>query len=338
MTHGSEPRRVRTGMGRTVAIDGTGAPEVGDDQPMPRIGRVAVVAHRKKSLDGGLDELRSRLADHHVEDLLWYEVGKSKKAPKRVRHALAAGAELIIAWGGDGLVQRCLDTVAGSDIPVGIIPAGTANLFAHNLSIPEKLREALHIALTGRHRSLDLGKVNGEHFAVMAGVGFDAELQHDVDGKLKRRLGRLAYFWTGLRHVRRSASPMKITVDGRPWFDGRASCVLLGNVGRITGGIPAFDDARPDDGWLDVGVTTADNPLQWARALGRVVVGRSDDSPFVRTTRARKIAVKLAGPRTYELDGGTREMTDRISARVVPHAVTIRVPATTRAGTDTAGS
>ena len=67
-------------------------------------------------------------------------------------------------------------------------------------------------------------------------------------------------------------------------------------------------------------------------------VGRSDDSPFVRTTRARKIAVKLAGPRTYELDGGTREMTDRISARVVPHAVTIRVPPTTRAGTDTAGS
>src|SRR4029450_7880841 len=144
-------------MGRTVAIDGTGAPEVGDDQPMPRIGRVAVVAHRKKSLDGGLDELRSRLADHHVEDLLWYEVGKSKKAPKRVRHALAAGAEVIVAWRGAGLGRRCLpparggagvahpclDTVAGSDIPVGITPAGSANLPAPNLGIPETLREAL---------------------------------------------------------------------------------------------------------------------------------------------------------------------------------------------------
>lgn len=102
MTHGSEPRRVRTGMVRTVAIDGTGAPEVGDDQPMPRIGRVAVVAHRKKSLDGGLDELRSRLADHHVEDLLWYEVGKSKKAPKRTPRCACSGP----LWSG-GAKSAC---------------------------------------------------------------------------------------------------------------------------------------------------------------------------------------------------------------------------------------
>ena len=321
-------RGVRPGVGLTAAADGAGTPRSGDEMPFPRIGKVAVVAHRKKSLDGGLDELRSRLAEHHIADLLWYEVGKSKKAPKRVRQAVEAGAKLILAWGGDGLVQRCLDTVAGSNVPVGIIPAGTANLLAHNLGIPENLREALHIALTGRRRSLDLGKVNGEHFAVMAGVGFDAELARDVDGRMKKRLGRLAYFWSGLRHVHRSASPVKITVDGRTWFDGKASCVLLGNVGRITGGIPAFDDARPDDGWLDVGVMTADNLLQWARALGRVVTGRSDDSPFIRTTHAHKIAIRLAVPRTYELDGGAREMTDHLSARVVPHAVTISVPDT----------
>ena len=89
-------------MGRTVASDGTGAPEEGDDQPMPRIGRVAVVAHRKKSLDGGLDELRSRLADHHVEDLLWYEVGKSKKAPKRTPRCACSGP----LWSG-GAKSAC---------------------------------------------------------------------------------------------------------------------------------------------------------------------------------------------------------------------------------------
>ena len=121
---------------------------------------------------------------------------------------------------------------------------------------------------------------------------------------------------------------MKVTVDGRPWFDGKAGCVLFGNVGRITGGIPAFDDARPDDGWLDVGVATAGSPLQWARTLGRIVAGRTDDSPFVRTTRARKIAVRLAAPRSYELDGGSRGMTDRLSVRVVAHAVTVCVPDT----------
>jgi diacylglycerol kinase family enzyme len=222
------------------------------------------------------------LAEHHVEDLLWYEVKKSKKAPKRVRHAVQAGADLIVAWGGDGMVQRCLDTLAGSDVPVGIIPAGTANLLAHNLDIPENLAEAVRIALTGRRRPLDLGRINGEHFAVMAGVGFDAELMRDVDRRMKNRLGRLAYFWTGLRHVRRAASPVKITIDGRPWFDGMASCVLLGNVGRITGGIPAFDDPQKRVIAAALQSTTA-LQIPWAlRLLLRV--------PIIRDIPARVLA------------------------------------------------
>ena len=290
------------------------------------MGTVAVVAHRKKSLGGGLDELRSRLADHLVDELLWYEVNKSKKAPKRVRDALQAGASLIVAWGGDGMVQRCVDALAGTDVPIGIIPAGTANLLAHNLGIPEDLDEAVRIALTGRRRPLDLGLVNGEHFAVMAGVGFEAEMIRDVDGRMKNRLGRLAYFWTGMRHARSAATQVKIKLDGAPWFQGKASCVLFGNVGRITGGIPAFDDARPDDGWLEVGVATAEGPVQWARTLGRIVAGRTAHSPFVRVTRARSVTVELAAARTYELDGGARDVTGRLTARVVPHAVTVCVP------------
>ena len=71
-----------------------------------------------------------------VDDPLWFEVPKSRKAPKRVRAALDAGADLVIVWGGDGMVQRCIDALAGSDAAIAIIPAGTANLFASNLGIP----------------------------------------------------------------------------------------------------------------------------------------------------------------------------------------------------------
>jgi diacylglycerol kinase (ATP) len=291
-----------------------------------RTGVVAVVAHSKKSIGGGLDELRACLAGDGVEKLLWYEVPKSKKAPKQVRRAVREGAELVVVWGGDGMVQRCTDALAGSGVPVGIVPAGTANLLAHNLGIPEDIGEAVRIALHGRRRPLDLGRLNGEHFAVMAGVGFDAELIRDADRGLKDRLGRLAYFWTGLRHVSREAVRTRIKVDGTPWFDGAASCVLLGNVGQITGGVPAFDDAQPDDGWLEVGVTTAEGPMQWARTLSRITVSRSDRSPFVRTTRARNVDVRLAAPRTYELDGGARGTADRLRVRVVRHAVTVCVP------------
>jgi diacylglycerol kinase (ATP) len=296
------------------------------DQAADPVGKVAVIAHRKKSLGGGLDELRKLVAEHAVGDLLWYEVSKSRKAGKRAKAALQEGADLVFVWGGDGMMQRCADALAGSDAVVAIVPAGTANLLATNLRIPQDLPEAVWIGFHGQRRKLDLGVVNGEHFAVMAGVGFDAAMIRDVGGGQKRRLGRLAYFRSGLRHVGDTATTMKITLDGTKWFRGKASCVLLGNVGTVTGGIRAFPDARPDDGWLEVGVTTARNPLQWARALGRLAMGRPDRSPLIRITRGREIDVRLAEPMAYELDGGARADTTRLAARVVPGAITVCVP------------
>ncbi|MER5627668.1 YegS/Rv2252/BmrU family lipid kinase [Streptosporangium sp. NPDC002544] len=294
-----------------------------------RIGTVAVIAHRRKSFGGGLDELRRLLADEGVGELLWYEVPKSKKAPKKARKALKEGADLILVWGGDGMVQRCVDAIAGSGVTVGILPAGTANLFAQNLGIPEDLPKAVHVAFHGESRKLDLGKVNGEHFAVMAGVGFDAAMVEEADRGLKDRLGRVAYVWTGLRHVRGELVPTEVRIDGVTWFEGEASCLLLGNVGTITGGIEAFDDARPDDGWLEIGVTTAKGPIQWARVLGRMSTGRSEESPFVRMTRARKITARFGSPMTYELDGGAKGAVTKLKARVVPGGITIRVPEST---------
>src|SRR4051794_27729947 len=122
--------------------------------------KVAVVAHRRKSLGGGLDELRRLITDEGVDDLAWYEVPKSRKAPKRVRKAIEAGTDLLIVWGGDGMVQRTMDALAdtrgGAKVPVAIIPAGTANLLATNLGIPHDLEQAVRIAFHGSRRKLDL--------------------------------------------------------------------------------------------------------------------------------------------------------------------------------------
>ena len=292
--------------------------------------KVAVVAHSGKTFGGGLDELRRRLADAGVEDLLWFEVPKSRKAPKQVRQALKAKVDLLVVWGGDGMVQRSLDVVAGekAKTPVAIMPAGTGNLLATNLGVPTDMEQAVDIAFHGRHRKLDLGKLGGEHFGVMAGIGFDGAMIRDADKNLKDRFGKLAYVWTGLRHVNGEAATAKITIDGTEWFNDEASCILIGNVSKITGGIRAFDDAKPDDGWLDVGVATAQRALQWARTLGTMAVGRSDSSPFVRTTRAKRIEVKLATKMEYELDGGARTRTKKFTASVAPAAVTICVPHT----------
>src|SRR5580698_823841 len=134
---------------------------------------VAVVAHNRKSLGGGLRELRKVLAREGVTDPLWFEVKKSRYAPACARRAVKQGVGLMFVWGGDGTVQRCIDAVAGSDTAVAILPAGTANLLAANLGVPHDLAEAVQVGLHGDRRRLDTGSVNGERFTVMAGAGFD---------------------------------------------------------------------------------------------------------------------------------------------------------------------
>jgi diacylglycerol kinase (ATP) len=288
--------------------------------------RIAVVAHQAKSLGDGLPELRRRLEAAGFDDLLWYEVPKSKKGPKRVRQAIDAGAELIMVWGGDGMVQRSIDALVGHDVTLAIMPAGTANLLATNLDIPHDLEQALDVALNGRNRPLDVGTINGEHFAVMAGVGFDAEMIDAADGSAKEKLGRLAYVRTGVGAMRAAPTKLRIKVDGTPWFKGKATCVLVGNVSTASGGLVIFNDAKPDDGVLDLGVVTAKGTAQWLRVLSRAARKKADRSPFVRTTKARDIDVRMDKPSLYELDGGSRQKVKRLRFGIEHHAINVRVP------------
>jgi diacylglycerol kinase (ATP) len=290
--------------------------------------RLAVVAHSGKTLGGGLGELRGLLAKAGHPDPIWYEVPKSRKAPKAVRRAVKKGARLIFIWGGEGMVQRCIDGLARTKkkVDIAILPAGTANLLATNLGIPTELADAVRVGLGRGRRNLDVGVANGERFAVMAGAGFDALIMRDVDSSRKKRLGRLAYFRSSVRAMRAKAVGMKVRVDGTTWFEGKASALLLGNVGTITGGFKVFPDAADDDGRLEVGVVTARSVWQWARVLSRVAGGRPERSPFVEMTRGKKVVLHLSRPLAYELDGGARASAKRLKVRVVPGAITVRVP------------
>jgi diacylglycerol kinase (ATP) len=289
--------------------------------------RVAVIAHRRKSLGGGLPELRRLLDDRSVTGVFWREVGKSKFAPAQVEKAIAHGCDLIFVWGGDGMVQRCIDVIAGTDARVAIIPAGTANLLATNLGIPKDIEQAVDIGLGKSSRRLDVGRINGERFAVMAGAGFDARMIGDADGGLKDRFGRLAYIWTGAKNLREPPFRAKIVVDGARWYDGDASCILLGNVGKLFGGVEAFEDAHPDDGVLELGVVSADGIKEWAGTVARAVVGSASKSPHAFTTKGHRVRIKLDRKVPYEIDGGDRKKVRKLRVDIEPGAVEICVPA-----------
>lgn len=286
---------------------------------------IAVVANAAKTLDGGLPALRAELAKRGVSDPQWREVARSRKAPEQVAEAVEQGADLIFVWGGDGIVQRCVDGLAEAKSTVAIVPAGTANLFASNLGIPRELEAEL--GLNGERRDVDVGRMNGERFAVMAGVGYDALVIGGASRKMKQRLGRLAYIAAALRNLRMTQFRARIDVDGERWYEGKATCILFGNVGKAFGGIEIFDQARTDDGLLEIGVTNARGIVQWARMFARLRFSSASKSPFVHMRRGRTADVTLRKKVPYELDGGRRTKRKTFHVEIEPAAISIGVPA-----------
>lgn len=287
---------------------------------------VAVIANPGKSFGGGLGELRRVLDDAGFPQPLWYELSKNRQASTYAHQAMAEGADVLFVWGGDGTVQRCIDAVAGTAAVVAILPAGTANLLATNLGIPQDISEAVEIGLHGDRRSLDTGTVNGEHFTVVVGAGLDVLMLKDAGEGLKGRFGRASYLWSGARNLAAKPLTAKVDVDGLPFHNGKITCVLVGNVKDIFSGIEVFDGSRPDDGLLELGVVTAKSRTQWVRTIIRVVLGHAEKSPFIVMTRGTHMKVKFDTPTAYEIDGSVRKATKNLRIKVQPKSITVCVP------------
>jgi len=287
--------------------------------------KVAVVAHNGKTFGDGLPALRMALADAGVEDPDWHDVTSSKQARKAAKQAVKAKANVLFVWGGDGTVQRCLDAAAGTSTAVAIAPAGTANLLARHLKIPQDIATCVDIGLHGKRRRIDAGKVKGEHFAVMAGVGLDALMMEAAKHGPKSRLGRLAYFRAGTTAVHMPRFRAEVEVGGEPWYAGPASCILVGNLGSV-GGITVFDHARDDDGRLELAVMTAKGAGEWARTMARAVFGKPGLSPFLELTAGRDVRVTLSRKLRYEVDGTPRKAVQRLHFKVKRRAVRLCVP------------
>ena len=136
----------------------------------------------------------------------------------------------------------------------------------------------------------------------------------------------------GAANLRTTSFEAKIKIDGSRWYKGPASCILVGNVGSLFGGIEVFADAQADDGLLDVGVLTSEGPVQLVRAVARTAIGSAQKSPFVRVTQARSVRVKLDRKVPYELDGGDRTKVKAFKVDVEAGAITVCVPRAARRG------
>jgi diacylglycerol kinase (ATP) len=254
-------------------------------------------------------------------------------ARRLAAEGVAAGAEIVAVFGGDGTTMQAAAALVGTDVALGVIPGGTGNLLAGNLRIPSAPARAVRALVTGRPKMFDLGRMqrpDGEHFfAVACGAGYDARVMGETLTEHKRRWGMAAYVATTLRLIRdiRSTEHV-ITIDGVV-YDANAAMVLVANCGEV---IPPYvrlgAGIRPDDGLLDVVVVRADGFGQSLRAvwdLVRMAPEVEGLDTYIGYARGREIRVESEPVQPVQLDGEAGGETP-FTATVVPQAIRIMVP------------
>lgn len=239
--------------------------------------------------------------------------------------ALAGGADLVAAWGGDGTVNEVASVLAGQPVPLGIIPSGSGNGLARELGISLKPAAALAALASGRDRTLDVCELDGRPFVNVAGVGLDGRIAATFGQGRRRGLRR--YVEVTLRELW-AARPVRCTVsaDGSS-FEMETLLVALANSRQYGNGLLIAPDARLDDGRLDVVAVGARGPLTALRQMPWLFSGHAARVPGVRMHQAAEVEIRSAGPLACHVDGEPFQAGPVVTARVRPAALRVRVPA-----------
>jgi YegS/Rv2252/BmrU family lipid kinase len=261
----------------------------------------------------------------------WWQTTVEDTGHGMAHEAAVSGSDLVLAVGGDGTVRAVCEELAGTGIPVGIVPAGTGNLLARNLGIPLYLRSAVDVGLNGQDRAIDMVEVAGDKmedatFLVMAGMGFDAAIMEGVNDSLKARVGWLAYVWSALKSLMFPATRVEVSIDGGPFTRHRARTLVIGNVGSLQAGMPLIPDAVIDDGEIDVVLLYPRRFLSWLPLAIRVLTKNRRTDETITRMKGREVVVRAHVDTPRQLDGDLLAPGRELRANCVHGRLLVRVP------------
>lgn len=257
----------------------------------------------------GLETIVSRF-HHHGWNVAIVPTRGPGDGTEAARHALALGADVVVAMGGDGTVNEVIQALAESEVPLGILPVGTINILAMELKLPFDPVGAVD-AIAGPSagvKRIDLGTANGRYFALMVGVGYDGEITRSVIPELKQVSGPFAYMFSVLQSFfYHKAARARITIE----LGGRRRrmrtllyVAIVSNVGNYAGGSLKFTpEASFDDGLLDVCLVRS---RRWYQALFHLAMSFThylNTVSSVRIERTTAIDISTSRPWPIQIDG-----------------------------------
>ncbi|WP_246486201.1 diacylglycerol/lipid kinase family protein [Kribbella qitaiheensis] len=293
--------------------------------------RAAVILNPVKVPEDFQSIVDVALTKHDFTNTLWLETAEDDPGISMAKRAIEETVDLVVVAGGDGTVRVVCAELAGTAIPIAVLPVGTGNLLARNLDISLDLEIALVEVLGGTERRIDSVQVEGDElgtdrFVVMAGLGLDAAIIADAPDELKKRVGWAAYIVSTLKNLNHPFVTVEITIDDRRPFTRRARTAVIGNVGTLQANIPLLPDARPDDDLIDLVVLAPRRLTHWPRLVLSLVAKSVQEGRHIERFTGRTIRLRTPTPVRRQLDGDEIPEGTTLTASVDPAALVVRVP------------
>lgn len=295
--------------------------------------KAAVVINPAKSEGPALRGSISRLCETQGwAEPLWLETTIEDPGEGQAREALEAGVDVVIAAGGDGTVRCVAEILAGSGVPLGLVPLGTGNLLARNLgiNITDPVAAAYDV-FNGTERTVDVirttldGSADEQVFLVMGGLGYDAAIMADTIDVLKDRMGWLAYVEAGIRKLPGKPVRARISIDGKHHVKRRIRSVMIGNCGRIMGGVEIFPEAELDDGVLDLLILSPRGRLGWLGVVKGIFGRNKRPNTSVEYFQGKSAEITLEHEQEFQLDGDHVGTGKHLAVTLEPAALKIRM-------------
>ena len=308
---------------------------------------VAVVAQPVKS---DMDALREAVRTIS-EQAGWgaprfYETTVEDPGRGQAKEALEAGASIVASSGGDGTACAVAEVLAGTGVPMALLPAGTGNLLARAIGVSHNSRTAALALLTeGRPRQVDIMSVDmvrpdGSRFTetsvVGLGIGYNADLMAGTDETLKKRAGWFAYIVSGVRAIRTHAVKARVAGDVTDPSRSLAASgarvrnirsILVVTCGLLVGGLRLLEDSEPDDGVMETVVATPKSRFALILQLGRLIARRDARGPDVDVIRSSKnVVVECPRGTVAQIDGDPVGHVVRIEVTLRPGVLTVLSP------------